>query len=99
MSKVRIVQLLCPARHCYVATVYESPDGEPMAKVTADLMNGYKDLLEKGANPWCGICGSRNLQAEDRATRFATMREAAPAFAECAADQARTREFFRTSKG
>jgi hypothetical protein len=99
MSKVRIVQLLCPQRHCIVATAYESPDGEADPEMTEALRRKFGALVGAGWNPWCGICSSRDLRPEDRPTIFATLAEAAPFLRHLADAQAATRAFFRASKG
>lgn len=94
--KVRIVQMLCPSRHCVVATAYEAHDGEAIP----EMVDHLKEMFAKsGANPWCGLCQSKNLRCEDQPTRFTTMIEAAPYLAENAARQAATREYFRASRG
>lgn len=77
MSRVRIVQLLCPARHCIVASAYESPDGAELPEYTAKLKAVYTRVA---AEQSCGICGSAELSYEDRATIFATLAEARPVF-------------------
>jgi hypothetical protein len=97
--KVRIVQLLCPKRHCIVATAYESPDGEMLPEMTVRLREGFEEMVQKGANPWCGICQSRDLRPEDQPTVFATMVEAWPFLAENARLQAEAAKFFKASKG
>lgn len=97
--KVRIVQLLCPQRHCIVSTAYESPDGSELPEMTERLREGFTDFVNSGANPWCGLCYSRDLRPEDSPTRFATMDEAMPHLMESARQQAATREFFKASKG
>jgi thiol-disulfide isomerase/thioredoxin len=100
VSKVRIVQLLCPQRHCVLATAYESPDGAELPEIGARLDGQFKSLTDRGEmNPWCGLCRSRNLHAEDRATRFETMTEAMPHLEELARQNAATREYFRASRG
>lgn len=73
--KVRMIQLLCPSRHCIVAAAYESNSGEPDLATLSDFKGQVQKL---GLNPWCGICGSRDLKYEDMATKFATMEEAKP---------------------
>lgn len=74
MSCVRIVQLLCPARHCIVGAAYEAASEADAAQT--QMLAG---LIHSGAiKAWCGICGSRELHFEDAATRFATMAEAQP---------------------
>ena len=99
MSKVRIVQLLCPQRHCIVAKAYESPDGEPIPEITTSLVDGFALLVARGANAQCGLCFSRNLRPEDRPTKWATMAEALPHLEEEARRQAITREYMRASRG
>jgi hypothetical protein len=98
MSKVRIVQLLCPSRHCVLATAYESPDGAEIPEAADRLTERFSEMVEKGANPWCGLCKSRDLHAEDAPTKFATMEEAMPYLMENARQQAATREFFRAGR-
>ncbi len=94
--KVRIVQLLCPLRHCVVALAYQTSDGAEQPQMAARMMEGFAD---SGANPWCGLCHSRNLNPEDRPTMFATMEDAAPYLAVYAARQAETRAYLKASKG
>lgn len=89
--KVRIIQLLCPQRHCIVAIAYESPNGEEIPENAQKLNDGLKS---HGLNPWCGICGSKQLQCEDRATGFRTLQEAQPHLEANERAQAITREFF-----
>ena len=99
MRKVRIVQLLCPQRHCIVSTAYESPDGAEIPEMTERVREGFAELVKTGVNPWCGLCYSRDLRAEDRPTKFATLDEAMPHLMESAKQQAATRRFFKASKG
>lgn len=98
MSKARIVQLLCPQRHCIVATAYESPDGAEMPEMSERLLEWFAKLLAAGANPWCDICHSRNLKPEDRATRFATLAEAKPHLKESALRQAATLTYLKGAR-
>ena len=94
--KVRIIQLLCPERHCVVAVAYDSADGQPIPEMTQELLTQF---AASGLDPWCGICRSRTLTPEDMPMRFKTMGEAAPFLEELARRQAWTREYFKTSKG
>lgn len=98
MPRVRIVQLLCPQRHCIVATAYESPDGQPIEDMRTRLLEFFEALRRAGANDWCGICHARNFTAEDAATGFDSMTEAAPYLAVSAAYQMGTRQFFRAAR-
>jgi hypothetical protein len=90
VSKVRIVQLLCPQRHCIMALPYESPNGEEQSVRSAALRLTFTRLVEeKTLNPWCELCKSRELFCEDMPTKFATMDEAkAPLLAQEAAQMA-----------
>jgi hypothetical protein len=97
---VRIVQLLCPARHCILATAYESADGEPIAAIAEHVREGFRLLFNAGnLNPWCGICHSRDFHIEDGATAFRSMDEALPHLNQLQAENAATREYFRAAKG
>lgn len=97
--RVRIVQLLCPSRHCIVAAAYESADGEPDPAMAAHMKGMFDAGVKTGAlNPWCGICGSRELWHEDMPTRFQTMEEARPVIEEEERKQAATREMLRAGR-
>jgi hypothetical protein len=97
--KVRIVQLLCPQRHCIMAMAYESPDGQQIPEISERLREAFRDWVARGGNPWCGLCHSRKLEAEDRPTHFRSMQEAMPFLQAEEAKQALTREYFRASRG
>lgn len=99
MSKVRIVQLLCPQRHCILATAYESADGAEIPEIAERVKEKFGSLVNDGVNPWCGICKSRDLHPEDKPTTFATMAEALPFLEELSRRQALTREYFKASRG
>lgn len=96
--KVRIVQLLCPSRHCIVATAYESEDGQPIPEMAERVRTWFDEMVAKGANPWCGICQSRTLIPEDNETIYGTMAEAMPFLQEASDRQAFTREYLRASR-
>lgn len=96
---VRIIQLLCPARHCILATAYESTDGAVIPQMEQRLLYHAKTMVEAGAmNPWCGLCRSRDWHPEDRPTKYASMDEALPYLQEIEDRNAQTREFFRAGK-
>jgi hypothetical protein len=99
-QRVRIVQMLCPSRHCITATAYESPDGEPMPEITDRLRRQTEQLIEKGINPWCGICQAKEptWNCEDRPTLYATMAEALPHLQLQSDRQATVREYLRASR-
>lgn len=96
---VRIVQLLCPARHCIVATAYDSADGKPEPAFSEHVHESFRRLVEAGANPWCGLCHSRDFHTEDGRTAFRSMAEALPHLKQIHAEMAATREYFRAAKG
>lgn len=86
--KVHMVQYLCPKRHCIMAGAYCDTES-----TEAECIKGLKAMMEKlGINPHCAICGSKDLTFEGRPTKFKTMAEAAPYFAETAVANALTRK-------
>lgn len=98
--RVRIIQLLCPARHCIVAVAYVSPGGDADTIVAEGLRATFDKSVTAGHfNPWCELCRSREFHIEDAATPFATMAEALPALKEEERKQAETRKNWRASKG
>ena len=73
------MQCLCPSRHCLLAIAYE--EGGDLTPESAS--KGLKALVEINCqqglmNPWCGICGSRDLKYEDGVTRYQSIEEAKP---------------------
>lgn len=95
---VRIVQLLCPSRHCVVATAYESEDGEPIPEFTDRLRASFEARVVKELNPWCGLCRSTALTYEDEPTVFRTMAEALPFLQASSDEMATVREYLRASR-
>lgn len=93
---VRIIQHLCPQRHCITALPYESADGQEIP-AHVDLLRSME--AELGLDPWCGICGSRELFFEDRKSIFETMEEARGPLRHLEAEQATMRQFLKASKG
>lgn len=75
--KIRILQLLCPSRHCLAAAVYESQDGEPKPGMMAQLA---EQVADHGVSLVCGICGSADVGFEDAVTVFTSMEQARPEF-------------------
>jgi hypothetical protein len=98
MPRVRIVQLLCPSRHCLVAAAYTSPDGLAIDHARTLLMEWFSALRTAGAGEKCGICGSGDFTFEDAPTVFATMEEAEPYLRHCEAQNAAVRQFFAATK-
>jgi hypothetical protein len=102
LSKVRIVQCLCPQRHCWAAAPYLSANGLPEPDKIDGLRQRIAKILEaagkKRDDLCCGLCGSRKMHYEDAATPYSTMEEAEGPIAENAARQTLTREYFRRSR-
>ena len=94
--KVRILQHLCPQRHCIAALPYEASDGE---EIPAHVEKMRAMEAEMRIDPWCGICGSRQLFFEDRPTIFKSMDEAHAPLRKMEEAQAATRAFLKASKG
>jgi hypothetical protein len=55
-----LVQLLCPQRHCLCAAPYFRPT-QSAEEIEAALR---EEMTRQHFNPWCGICGSRDIQFE-----------------------------------
>jgi hypothetical protein len=85
---VHILQILCPKRHCLFAIPYESENTTAPEAMSA----AERAFNEHSINPWCGICGSKDLRMEIGVTRFKTLKEAAPALLENQAAQMATRQ-------
>ena len=96
--KVRIVQLLCPQRHCVMALPYQTDNGAEIPEKTDELKKTFAELVQRFLNPWCGLCQSRNLHTEDQPTIFRTMDEARSFLEQSERDQTATAGFFRNSK-
>jgi hypothetical protein len=104
-TRVWIVQILCPKRHCILATPLELPaDADPWAVGAAAgnlLFTQLEEMIQKGTiHPWCGLCDAKRetFTAETGRTRFRTMEEAMPLLKAEAAKQASTREMIGAQK-
>jgi hypothetical protein len=86
---VRIVQCLCPARHCIMGIAYEpgtAAGGSGMDDIALDESNAsafLRSIVEqaianKTINPWCHICHSKERLYEDAVSKFKTIEEAQP---------------------
>ena len=63
---VKIVQLLCPERHCLLGIAYEDERGSFKEACAA-----LQAMIDSGPfNNWCGLCGSRVLHFEEGTTKF-----------------------------
>lgn len=88
MSEERIwlMQYLCPQRHAICAIPYR-PTEHTAAQIEA---YAQQSMVDMGFNPWCGLCGSRDLRFEHRLSRSTTWEEAIPALRANEAQQALT---------
>lgn len=87
---VRIVQCLCPSRHCIMAIAYQSGLTAAQEKIggceditlTEETASAWlKDVVEamiatQTVNPWCDICKSRDFRYEDAKSIFDTIEQA-----------------------
>ena len=91
---VRLVQLLCPHRHCVMAAAYEEDMGsfEQTCQFIRDMMKAMH--IEES----CWLCRSRELRIEDTLTKFQTMTEAAPHFLFIEQQHLRTRTLIETMR-
>jgi hypothetical protein len=86
---VHLIQLLCPKRHCIIAMPYLSEQKRGKER-TIDLIKAAE--AARVFNPWCGICGSRDLVYEEGKTTFATLEEAMPLLRQLEADNLLSRQ-------
>jgi hypothetical protein len=106
MSEVRIVQCLCPKRHCIVGLAYEmgqaalGSDGNDIAlspETAPSWLRGVLDgMILTGVNPWCGLCGAERDSwiYEDAKSKFTSIEEARPELERLEREQAFTRMMF-----
>lgn len=96
MSAVRIIQLLCPERHCLFMVAYQTDDGQAVPTLAEKARAFY---LEKAhGDGACGICRSRDLNTEDGLTIWATTEEAKPYLMELQQRQIAARRFIDASR-
>ena len=88
---IKITQLLCPSRHCFMAVAFDSA-------VTTDAE--ARGLLRFKAGEHmdlhgeeCALCGSADFTIEIGRTRFQTMEEAMPVLRAAEAAQLATRAY------
>jgi hypothetical protein len=86
---IRLIQLLCPSRHCIIAALYEADDAGAEGARQIEHLEAF--LAHGAINRHCGICGSTSLRYEDRITRFKTLEEALAAGKDLEHEQMRDR--------
>ena len=97
-KNVRLVQCLCPARHCIVAVAFApGTDFRDDREAILWLQARVEKMLAGGGdvmNPWCGICraAADRWRYEVAGTRFGTLEEAWPALKLAEAMQRHTAE-------
>jgi hypothetical protein len=88
MNLIKIVQCLCPQRHCILALAFDGREHSDEAAVKT-LRDTIQELtVRKTINPWCHLCRSRELHYEVGITQFKTMEEALPELQRLAEEQA-----------
>lgn len=93
---IRLIQLMCPERHCLLAFAYDADDMNP--KQAADSMREtLRYLREQPAAfiPECGICKSLELHTEDGETAWDTIEEARPHLQQMEIEQLEARLILR----
>lgn len=90
-AMIKIAQLLCPSRHCFMAIAFDGADrtDDEGARLLGEA--SYQHMVRNG---WkCALCGSMEYKIEIGETRFATMEQALPAIRACETDQLATRAY------
>jgi hypothetical protein len=64
--EIWLAQYLCPQGHAIAARPYD-PAEQSVAEVEGVLLAQMHTL---GLQPWCGLCGSRDLRFDHARTRF-----------------------------
>src|SRR5262245_27229203 len=60
MPSLYLAQLLCPARHALCGLAYDREKTTP-----GEIDLHLRAVINSGVlNPWCGLCGSRELHVE-----------------------------------
>ena len=96
--KVYIAQLLCPSRHCILAAAGEYASEADAQVLAAAVRENFQSATEHGIlDPWCGLCKSRKLAVEVRATRFTSLEEAQPHLSANQTAQLLSAEYIRRS--
>lgn len=96
---VYIAQLLCPARHCVLASAEYCWEPSAVEDLGARLEEKFAALVARGIlNPHCEICRSRDLQVETMRTRFETLEEALPALRLTEALQRQAADFWKAGR-
>jgi len=54
--RVHLVQCLCPARHCLMASAAQEPPGSKDEALEIVKATIEAAIASKRINPWCGIC-------------------------------------------
>src|SRR5262245_33508649 len=96
MPKLWIAQLLCPKRHAICALAYDL-ERTPADEITQHLQSVVSNRVG-GIDPWCGLCGSRELHVEHGKLFTDDWDEAETMLRQCEEDNVATREFFHRSK-
>lgn len=90
-----LVQYLCPSRHAIAASPYDRHVTEPAAHEGAMLAH----LAAAGVQPWCALCGSRDLRFEHRRLPFRDWPTAMEALHRVEAENLRSRQAINQARG
>lgn len=97
--KVYIAQLLCPRRHCVVASVGEFQSIQDAQTLGESLRTTFDSAVTAGIfDPWCGICKSRELRVEVAPTVYDTMAAAKPAIEMLERENAETAKYIKSTR-
>jgi hypothetical protein len=88
---IRIAQLLCPQRHCFMAVAFDDAKATPTEACIELGRSATEHMARHGSS--CALCGSDDFTVEVGVTRFATMAEAMPALASSMEAQLATRDY------
>ena len=104
MTRVYIVQHLCPKRHCILASAFEC---EPLQKEARakQAIDSLKEMWRKAEaeqllNPWCDICHAplAECRYEVALTKYRTLEEAKPHLQQIEKEQLETNARIRAER-
>jgi hypothetical protein len=94
---IKLAQLLCPQRHCFMAVAFDAAEVTE-ADACIQLRRSTAKLGRLSHGSTCALCGSRDFSVAIGATRFATMDEAMPRLVASMAAQLATRSAVISSR-
>ena len=88
---IKIAQLLCPSRHCFLAVAFD-PAKVTEADACIELGQSAAEHMKRHGST-CAICGSGDFTIEILVTPFDSMVEATPMIVSCLEAQLATRDY------